>query len=145
MHVASQRSGPLRMLSHWSSRAERDRTGELLNFVGLTHLQDMPAGNLSYGQKKLLEFASILVAEPKVILLDEPAGGVNPTMISYLADRIRALNKLGITFLVVEHNMEFVMGLCDRVSVLHRGSLIAEGLPQEVRRNSAVLDAYLGD
>jgi ABC-type branched-subunit amino acid transport system ATPase component len=145
MHVAAQRTGVLRMLGRWSSPAERRRVSELLEFVGLLTLADLPAGNLSYGQKKLLEFATILVAEPKLILLDEPAGGVNPTMISYLGDRIRDLNKRGVTFLVVEHNMEFVMSLCDRVSVLHRGSMIAEGLPGEIRENTAVLDAYLGD
>jgi ABC-type branched-subunit amino acid transport system ATPase component len=87
----------------------------------------------------------VLIAEPRVILLDEPAGGVNPTMINYLAERIRTLNQRGTTFLIVEHNIEFVMGLCDRVMVLHRGSRIAEGTPQEVRENPAVLEAYLGD
>jgi len=105
----------------------------------------MPAANLSYGQKKLLEFAFVLIAEPQVILLDEPAGGINPTMINQLSDRIRTLNKRGITFLVVEHNMEFVMGLCDPVMVMHRGTKIAEGTPEEVRKNPAVLEAYLGD
>jgi ABC-type branched-subunit amino acid transport system ATPase component len=145
VHVAVQRKGLGALLRRWDAAKERARVLEMLDFVGLADLRDLPAGNLSYGQKKLLEFATILVAEPKVILLDEPAGGVNPTMITYLADRIRALNKQGVTFLVVEHNMEFVMELCDRVSVLHRGAMIAEGNPAEIRQNPAVLDAYLGD
>jgi ABC-type branched-subunit amino acid transport system ATPase component len=145
VHVAVQRKGLTGMLRHWSSDGENERVISLLDFVGLSALRDMPAGSLSYGQKKLLEFATVLAAEPKVILLDEPAGGVNPTMITYLADRIRELNRQGVTFLVVEHNMEFVMGLCDRVSVMHRGTTIAEGTPAEIRQNPAVLDAYLGD
>jgi ABC-type branched-subunit amino acid transport system ATPase component len=86
-----------------------------------------------------------LIAEPQVILLDEPAGGINPTMINYLAERIRMLNQRGVTFLVVEHNMEFVMDLCERVMVMHHGAKIAEGAPGEVRANPAVLEAYLGD
>jgi ABC-type branched-subunit amino acid transport system ATPase component len=145
VHVAAQRTGLAGMLGRWSAAKERARVLELLDFVGLSRLQDMPAGNLSYGQKKLLEFASILVASPKLILLDEPAGGINPTMITYLAERIRELNQRGVTFLVVEHNMEFVMGLCNRVTVMHRGATIADGAPSEIRHNSAVLDAYLGD
>src|SRR6202165_908382 len=145
MHVAAQRNDLKGLLSRWSSTHEQKRALELLDFVGLTPLKSLPAGNLSYGQKKLLEFAFVLIAEPQVILLDEPAGGVNPTMVTYLADRISTLNKRGVTFLIVEHNMEFVMGLCHRVMVMHRGSRIAEGAPAEVRANPAVLEAYLGD
>ena len=145
MHVAAQRNTFRGLLGRWSSGQERKRAFELLDFVGLTTLRDLPAGNLSYGQKKLLEFAFVLIAEPQVILLDEPAGGVNPTMLNYLTERIRTLNQRGVTFLVVEHNMEFVMKLCDKVMVMHRGTRIAEGTPEEVRANPAVLEAYLGD
>ena len=145
MHVAAQRSDLKGLISRWSSTHEQKRALELLDFVGLTSLKNLPAGNLSYGQKKLLEFAFVLIAEPQVLLLDEPAGGVNPTMINYLADRIRTLNAQGVTFLIVEHNMEFVMSMCHKVMVMHRGTKIAEGTPAEVRENAAVLEAYLGD
>ena len=145
MYVAVQRRGTTSLLSRWSSAREQARALELLEFVGMAALKDMPAGNLSYGQKKLLEFAFILIAQPQVILLDEPAGGINPTTINYLGDRIRALNRRGVTFLIVEHNMEFVMNLCQTVTVLHRGTTIASGTPREVRNNPAVLEAYLGD
>ncbi len=145
MHVAIRRKGLGALFSGWSASGERERALRLLDFVGLTHLKDQPAGSLSYGQRKLLELAFILVAEPRVVLLDEPAGGVNPTLIGQLGDRIRKLNNQGVTFLIVEHNMEFVMGLCHKVMVMHRGSKLAEGTPAEVRANPAVLEAYLGD
>jgi neutral amino acid transport system ATP-binding protein len=145
MHVAKQRKGAAGLFSRWSSSHEQRQALELLDFVGITDLKDMSAGNLSYGQKKLLEFAFILIAEPRVILLDEPAGGVNPTLINHLTDRIKTLNGQGITFLIVEHDMEFVMGICDKVTVLHRGETIATGTAEEVQKNSVVLEAYLGD
>jgi ABC-type branched-subunit amino acid transport system ATPase component len=144
MHVAAQRQGTWALLSRWSSSHEQERAMELLDFVGLTFLKDVPAANLSYGQKKLLEFAYILVADPRMILLDEPAGGVNPTMINQLAERIRTLNRQGVTFLVVEHNMEFVMSICNPIMVMHHGAKIAEGAPEEIRKNPTVLEAYLG-
>jgi ABC-type branched-subunit amino acid transport system ATPase component len=144
LHVASQRQGALGQLRSWRSAAEKGRAMEVLDFVGLTPLADEPAGGLSYGQQKLLEFAFIMVAKPSVILLDEPAGGVNPTLLQGLADRIRTQNREGVTFVIVEHDMEFVMGLCDRVLVMHQGCALTAGAPEEVRSNSDVLEAYLG-
>jgi neutral amino acid transport system ATP-binding protein len=146
MLVATQRhEGWTRSVARRAgSAAERRRALELLEFVGLARLASSPAGNLSYGQRKLLELASLLVADPAVLLLDEPTAGVNPTLIKQLTERIRDLNRAGKTFLVVEHNMEFVMGLCHEVTVLHQGSTLTTGTPEQVRANPAVLDAYLG-
>ncbi|HEX2350673.1 MAG TPA: ABC transporter ATP-binding protein [Ktedonobacterales bacterium] len=145
MHVAIRRKGLASLLGRWSASSEHARALQLLEFVGLTHLRDTPAGSLSYGQRKLLELAFILIAEPQMVLLDEPAGGINPTLIDQLGERIRELNRQGVTFLIVEHNMEFIMGLCNRVMVMHRGAKLAEGAPEAVRANPAVLEAYLGD
>ena len=144
--VATQRhEGWLRSVARRAgSAAERQRALEMLDFVGLAGLADSPAGNLSYGQRKLLELASLLVADPAVLLLDEPTAGVNPVLIEQLSERIRDLNRAGKTFLVVEHNMEFVMGLCHEVTVLHQGRTLTSGPPDQVRANPAVLDAYLG-
>ena len=122
----------------------RRRAMELLEFVGIQGHADLLAGSLSYGQRKLLELAYVLIADPQVILLDEPAGGVNPTLINHIADRIRELNSQGKTFLIVEHNMEFVMGLCSSVSVLESGSCVVSGPPEVIRTDKRVLDAYLG-
>ncbi len=146
MLVATQRKeGWLRGVMRLAgSASEKRRAIELLDFVGITRLAHEPAGNLSFGQRKLLELASLLVADPAILLLDEPAGGVNPTLITHLADRIRELNRAGKTLLVVEHNMEFVMSLCTRITVLSQGSALVSGTPAEVRSNPAVLDAYLG-
>ena len=127
-----------------STKVEVDNAREWLDFVGITRLADLDAGSLSYGQRKLLELAYVLVANPDVILLDEPAGGVNLTLINQIAEKIRELNALGKTFLIVEHNMEFVMNLCDSVTVMNQGSNLVSGKPAEVRANPLVLEAYLG-
>ena len=124
---------------------ERERAEALLEFVGLQALRDQPAESLSFGQQKLLELAAALMAEPDILMLDEPAGGLNPVMIEKLAGHIRELNTRGMTFLIIEHNMGFVMDLCDPVIVMHRGTVIAQGSPEVVREDPIVLDAYLGD
>jgi len=146
MLVATQRhEGWLRsVVRRAGSQAERDRARDLLEFVGIAQLETHPAASLSYGQRRLLELAYVLVADPQVILLDEPAGGVNPSLLNHLADRIRELNDAGKTFLIVEHDMGFVMDLCARITVLDQGRVLITGSPVEVRNDPAVLDAYLG-
>ncbi|MFG1710298.1 ATP-binding cassette domain-containing protein [Nonomuraea sp. M3C6] len=124
---------------------EAERARDLLDLVGLGRFAEQPAGALSYGQQKLVELAQVLMLEPKLILLDEPAGGVNPSLLGHITDVIRELNANGVTFLVVEHNIPLVLDLCDPVAVLAGGRLIAEGPPGRVREDPVVLDAYLGD
>lgn len=117
----------------------------MISFFRLNHLRDTLAGSLSYGQQKLLDAAMAFMAGPTLVLLDEPAGGVNLTMLSQLKERLAAYNaEHGTTFVVIEHNMEFVMSLCTRILVLAEGAIIAEGTPDEIRSNQTVIDAYLG-
>ena len=123
----------------------RDRAMEVLEFVNLTHLTHEYAGRLSGGQKKLLELARTLMAEPRLVLLDEPAAGVNRTLMKRLVENIEYLRReRGITFLLIEHDMNLVMELCDPVIVMSEGHRLMEGRPEEVRRDPRVLEAYLG-
>jgi ABC-type branched-subunit amino acid transport system ATPase component/ABC-type branched-subunit amino acid transport system permease subunit len=151
MTVLENVVAPLRRFS-WRQLAadavaghETARAMELLEFVGMAQHAHVPARALSFGQQKLVELAQVLMLEPKLILLDEPAGGINPTLIERMAEKIRELNRAGTTFLIVEHNMPLVAGLCDPVIVLARGRTIAEGPAAEIQRDAAVLDAYLGE
>jgi len=121
------------------------RARELINFLTLDHLTDAPAGTLSGGQRRLLELGMALMPDPELLLLDEAASGVNPTLVETIKDRIRALNRdLGKAFLVVEHDMRFISDLCERVYVLNYGEKLAEGTPAEVMENEAVIEAYFG-
>lgn len=126
-------------------RAIRDKALEVLEFVNLDHLQDEYAANLSGGQKKLLELARTLMADPQLVLLDEPGAGVNRTLMNRLTSNIESLcRERGITFLLIEHDMDMVMSLCNPVIVMSEGHRLMEGTPEQVRSDQRVLEAYLG-
>lgn len=127
-----------------SSHSLVERAGELIDFVGLSHMINEPAGSLSGGQQKLLELAAALMKDPEVILLDEPTGGVNPTLINDIKKMLLDLNASGKTFFVIEHNMDVIMDIGQRLYVLDYGDIIAEGSPEEIRNNDRVLEAYFG-
>jgi branched-chain amino acid transport system ATP-binding protein len=122
-----------------------EKAEKLLNFVGLYQKRKLRAGDLSFGQQKLLELAMALMNEPKMLLLDEPTAGINPTLINGIIDRLIKVNKdYGITLLVIEHNMKVIMSLAQRIFCLAHGKLLAEGSPSEIKNDKRVVDAYLG-
>jgi ABC-type branched-subunit amino acid transport system ATPase component len=144
MIVPVRQVGLRSLLGPGMYRHEEERAMGLLQRVGLEFLKDELARKLSFGQQKLLEMAAVLMSEPDIVLLDEPAGGVNPSMIRFIMDLVRGLNADGVTFLVVEHNMSMVMELCNHILVLDQGQKIAEGPPHIIQKDPVVLDAYLG-
>jgi branched-chain amino acid transport system ATP-binding protein len=125
-------------------RAAVSKAKEVLDFVKLQHLMHEPARVLSGGQRKLLELARVLMADPSIILLDEPAAGVNPALLEFIIERVQSLNQQGKSILLIEHNMDMVTRLCHRVVVMAGGKYLTEGTPQAVARNPAVIEAYLG-
>ncbi len=122
-----------------------DKAENLLNFVGLYQKRKLRAGDLSFGQQKLLELAMALMNEPKMLLLDEPTAGINPTLINGIINRLIKVNKeFGITLLVIEHNMRVIMQLAQKIFCLAHGEMLAEGTPEQIKNDKRVIDAYLG-
>jgi ABC-type branched-subunit amino acid transport system ATPase component len=145
-NVVVARSQPwFRLFNRRTSAQEARRALDLLAEFNLAGYADRPAAVLSYGQRKLLEFASVLMDEPSLVLLDEPTAGISPLMKETMEVHVRSRNAGGVTFLIVEHEMQFVMGLCDPIVVLDRGRPIACDTPDAVQNDPRVLDAYLGD
>jgi len=125
-------------------RQLREDVWEMLEFFEIDHLAEEYAGNLSGGQRKLLEMSRALMTDPKMLLLDEPLAGVNPTLEEKLLEHVHELREQGFTFLLVEHDMDVIMNHCERVIVMHQGTVLAEGTPAEIQSNERVIDAYLG-
>ncbi len=142
--VPHRKMGFLDMFGRHTSE-DLEKAERLLDFVGLYEKRYLLAGDLSFGQQKLLEFAMALMNEPTVLLLDEPTAGINPTLINGLIDRLkRANSELGITLLIIEHNMRVIMNMADKIYCLAHGRLLAEGPPEAIRNDQRVIDAYLG-
>ena len=143
-------STPVRIEQFWDlfrdpRDEDRDKADQLLEFVGLYSKRSLLAGDLSFGQQKLLEFAMALMNEPKLLLLDEPTAGINPTLINGIIDRLKRTNAdLGITLFVIEHNMRVIMNLAEHIYCLAHGQLLAEGPPEAIQDDRRVIDAYLG-
>lgn len=133
-----------KMLANKIQGDEVDRAREVLSFMGLSSFEQSKVGALSFGQQKLIEFAQILMLRPDIVMLDEPASGINPTLIERLSQAIKRLNEAGTTFLIVEHNIPLVLSLCDYVHVLSAGELMVSGTPEKIRNDEAVIEAYLG-
>jgi len=141
----SMRGRPFTDFFGQRSAQKVERADELLEFVGLYSKRNLMAGSLSFGQQKLLEFAMALMNEPRMLMLDEPTAGINPTLINGLIDRLQRANReFGITLFVIEHNMRVIMNLAEHIYCLAHGELLAEGPPGAIRNDSRVIDAYLG-
>ncbi|MFC4553639.1 ABC transporter ATP-binding protein [Georgenia faecalis] len=144
MLVAVQPHGLREYLGGTRSPATVAKARQMLARVGIDHLESAEARDISYGQQKLLELGSTLMSDPPIVMLDEPAGGVNPSLIERIAVLVRELNDEGKTFIIVEHNMELIMKLCDHIVVFDRGRPIATGTPDVIQSDPRVLEAYLG-
>ena len=144
--IGERLHGPFlsRRLMREQERGIRDRAMEVLDFMTLAKLADHPAGKISGGQMKLLELARVLMGDPQIILLDEPAAGVNPTLAGVLIERIEELNRQGKTFVIIEHDMDFIMRHCEPIIALAQGRVVFEGTADEAQSNPILLDAYLG-
>lgn len=141
----SRRGGSVFDLFQLRNPEHEEQAEDLLAFVGLHAKRRLQAGSLSFGQQKLLEFAMALMNEPKMLMLDEPTAGINPTLINSVIDRLkRASDEFGITLFVIEHNMRVIMNLAEHIYCLAHGELLAEGPPEEIRNDQRVIDAYLG-